>query len=182
MRKIRFAAFAVAAALPAAAQTNADVQGLSRAAASFYNVYMTLHPSDGIPDAGTRARFAPYVSSALDKLFADGNAAEIRYADATHHQSPPLVEGDPFTPNFEGATSYRIGACKIDAAGGRCQVALTYDDRKDPPIAWTDTVELVRSAAGWRVDDIAYGGKFGGTGSLTQTLRDAIANGNEFSH
>jgi hypothetical protein len=143
---------------------------------------MTLHPSDGIPDPATRAKFAPFVSPALDKLFVDGEAAEARYAKATKNQSPPLVEGDLFTPNFEGATALKLGVCATDPQGGHCAVTLSYDDHTDRPIVWTDTVVLTRTSAGWRVDDIAYGGNgdFGNKGRLTQTLKNAIANGNEF--
>lgn len=167
----------------ASAGDDADLQSLARAAAEFYGVYMTLHPSDGIPDASERAKFEPFVSPSLDKLFAESRAAEDRYAKVTNHQSPPLVEGDPFTPNFEGATSYKIGACATDGKGGHCAVTLRYDDRKDKPISWTDTAHLVRTSAGWRVDDIVYGGNgdFGNKGRLTTTLEDAIANGNAFS-
>lgn len=181
----RVIVFVVAALISAtaSAQTNTETQALSKAAAGFYDVYMTLHPSDGIPDASTRAKFAPFVSPELDKLFVDGDAAEARYEAATKHQSPPLVEGDLFTPNFEGATAFKIGACQSDPHGGRCAVSLVYDDRKDKPLTWTDTVYLVRTPSGWRVDDIAYGGNwdFGNKGRLTETLRDAIESGNTFS-
>jgi len=162
---------------------DADSDALAKAAVGFYGVYMTLHPSDGIPDPKTRAKFAPFVSPALDKLFAEGDAAEDRYATATKNQAPPLIEGDLFTPNFEGATAYKIGACASDSQGGRCAVTLTYDDHKDKPISWTDTVYLARAPSGWRVDDIAYGGTwdFGNKGRLTKTLQSAIAEGNAFS-
>jgi len=169
-------------AVPAFA-ADSDADALAKAARDFYDVYMTLHPSDGIPDAATRAKFAPFVSPALDRLFVEGDAAEDRYAKATKNQSPPLIEGDLFTPNFEGATSYKIGPCMMEAGGGHCAVTLTYDDRKDKPFSWTDTVYLVRIQAGWRVDDIAYGGTwdFGNKGRLTRTLKNAIADGNAVS-
>jgi hypothetical protein len=172
-----------ALAAASAAQAQTDTVALAKTAHGFYDVYMTLHPSDGIPDAATRAKFAPYVSPALDKLFAEGDQAEGRYVEATKHQAPPLIEGDPFTPNFEGATSYKVGACEMDKQGGHCPVTLTYDDRKDKPLSWTDTIYLVRTDAGWRVDDIAYGGTwdFGNKGRLTRTLRGAIEEGNTFS-
>lgn len=166
-----------------AAQAQTDTDALAKTAHGFYDAYMTLHPSDGIPDVATRAKFAPYVSPALDRLFVEGDQAQDRYAAATKNQAPPLVEGDVFTPNFEGATSYKIGACALDKQGGHCAVALTYDDRKDKPLSWTDTVYLVRADAGWRVDDIAYGGTwdFGNKGRLTRTLKGAIEEGNAFS-
>jgi hypothetical protein len=160
-----------------------DAEALAKAAHGFYEVYMTLHPSDGIPDAATRARFAPYISPALDQLFVEGDRAEDRYAKATKNQAPPLIEGDLFTPNFEGASSYKIGACAADAGGGHCAVTLTYDDRKDKPLSWTDTVFLVRTPQGFRVDDIAYGGTwdFGNKGRLTRTLKGAIADAESVS-
>ena len=157
-----------------------DVQAMFLTASGFYAVYLSLHPSDGIPDAKLRARFEPFVSPALDKLIADGDAAEQRYIKVTKNHAPPLVEGDLFSPNFEGATSLKIGTCVTDAKGGHCPVAMVYDDRRDKPLKWTDTVVLVNSSAGWRVDDIDYGtnGDFGNRGTLTGTVRDAIKDGN----
>ncbi len=177
-----YVAILAATASAAGAQAPLDTQAMSQTAAGFYGVYMTLHPSDGIPDAALRARFEPFISPALDKLLADGEAAQIHYAKATKNQSPPLVEGDLFTPNFEGATSYKLGACVEDAGGAHCSVAFVYDDRKDKPVKWTDTVILTHTQAGWRVDDIAYGGnaQFGNRGKLTETLKSAIQEGNDF--
>ena len=180
----RFSVYLVAGILmPVAAAAQSDQDALAKAAGGFYGVYMTLHPSDGIPDARTRAKFAPYVSPALEQLFVAGEEAEQRYDAATKHQSPPLIEGDPFTPNFEGATAFKIGACQSDAKGGHCAVALIYDDRKDKQLGWTDIVYLVRTPQGFRVDDIAYGGNadFGNKGRLTDTLRGAIEAGNAFA-
>ncbi len=184
MRRIGALAIVAVAAFPAyAAQTADETQALASVARGFYGVYMTLHPSDGIPDSATRAKFEPFISPALDHLFVEGDQAEDRYAKATKNQAPPLIEGDLFTPNFEGATSLRIGACATDARGGHCPVTLTYDDGKDKQITWTDTVYLVRTPSGWRVDDIAYGGNedFGNKGRLTAVLEDAIRNGDIFS-
>lgn len=161
-----------------AAPAGSDTQAMFQVATGFYGVYSTLHPSDGIPDAKLRAQFEPFISPSLDKLLADGDAAEQRYVKATKNQAPPLVEGDPFTPNFEGASSLKIGTCVADAKGGHCPVAMVYDDRKDKPIRWTDTVVLVNTPTGWRVADIVYGTDLGNRGSLTGTIGDAIKDGN----
>jgi hypothetical protein len=181
MRAATLAIAALVVSSAAQAQTGADA--LAKAAHGFYDVYMTLHPSDGIPDAATRAKFAPYVSPALDALFLEADQAEGRYVTATKNQAPPLIEGDLFTPNFEGATAYKIGACETDKQGSHCAVTLSYNGGKDKPLAWTDTVYLVHTDAGWRVDDIAYGGTwdFGNKGRLTRTLKGAIEEGNTFS-
>jgi len=145
---------------------------MAQQAAGFYGAYMNLS-HDGIPDEAARAKLAPFVSPALQKLLADGEAAEARYAKQTKNQSPPIVEGDLFTSLFEGATAFRVGACKANGAKGHCAVTLTYDDKSAKPTIWTDTVYLVHGAQGWRVDDIAYGGTwaFGNKGKLTETLK-----------
>jgi hypothetical protein len=168
----------------AASPPASDIEQAGAAASGFYSAYATFHPSDGIPDARGRARLEPYISSALDRLLTDGEAAEQHFAAVTKHMSPPLIEGDLFTSNFEGATAWNVGPCEIAADLARCPVALGYRSRTREdarPVNWTDTIYLVHTAAGWRVDDIAYGaaGAFGNKGRLAQTLRDAIRDGND---
>ena len=170
-----FALYLASAALAAAAGVGADSP--AKTVEGFYAVYSTFHPSDGIPDAAGRAKYAPFISPALDKLLADGSAAEIKFNKA-NKDSPPLIEGDLFTSMFEGATSYKVGACKLSGAQASCAVDLVYDDKKDPPIRWTDTVTLTKTKAGWRVDDIGYGGnwEYANKGRLSATVRQVIAD------
>lgn len=149
----------------------------------FYGVYATFHPSDGIPDAKGRAKFEPFISPALDKLLIEGDAAETHFTKVTKNMSPPLIEGDLFTSNFEGATAYHVEPCTTAGNSARCTVNLGYrsDSTEDAkPVHWTDTVYLVHTANGWRVDDIAYGATwaFGNKGRLKDVLASAIRDGN----
>jgi hypothetical protein len=150
---------------------------MTKTVTGFYGAYATFHPSDGIPDAQARARYELYISPALDALLAQGSRAEEKFGKANKN-SPPMIEGDLFTSNFEGATSYKIGACSGDAKLAKCTVALTYDNRKDKPVLWSDTVFLVATPSGWRVDDIGYGANtdFGNKGKLSETLHSIIAD------
>jgi len=161
-----------------------DAGGMARIVNGFYAAYSTFHPSDGIPDAKGRAKYAPFLSPALETLLVQASEAEQKFARA-NKGSPPLIEGDLFTSNFEGATSFTVGACKGDAKSARCIVALTYDDSKDSPkdkpLNWNDTVYLVAAPSGWRVNDIGYGGSwdFGNKGRMSETIKGAIANASE---
>ena len=182
VRKAILAAALASVCFPGAA-LSAPATDVQTVANGFYAVYGTFHPSDGIPDAKGRAKYEPLISPALDRLLIEGEAAEQRFVTATKNMSPPLIEGDLFTSNFEGANSWSVGKCEADAASARCTVALGYrgGPSEDPkPVNWTDTIYLVRNAAGWRVDDIAYGAPwaFGNKGRLTQTLQSAIRDGN----
>jgi hypothetical protein len=152
-----------------------EMDHMAAAVNGFYGVYRTFHPSDGIPSAEDRAKYAPYLSPALESLLSEAEAAERRFSKA-NKDSPPLVEGDLFTSMFEGATSVEVGACTGDSTKGRCSVRLVYDDKSAKPTLWNDTVFLVNTPAGWRVDDIAYGGNwsFGNKGRLTQLLRQTV--------
>jgi hypothetical protein len=153
----------------------ADDPAMAAAANAFYAVYATFHPSDGIPDAAARAKYAPVVSPALEKLLTEADAAEQRFAHENKN-SPPLIEGDLFSSLFEGATSYAVRSC--DAASASCTVDLVYDDKKDAPVRWTDTLHLTQTPQGWRIDDIGYGGSwdFANKGRLTDTLRQVISD------
>ena len=179
MRKYLFNLTA-AIALGATGSFAADTGEMSKITGGFYDAYATFHPSDGIPDAKARAKYEPFISPALDQLLKQGDEAEDKFAKA-NKDSPPLIEGDLFTSNFEGATAYKLGVCSGDAKAGRCAVTLTYDpgntgNPKDKPFTWTDTAYLIATPEGWRVDDIGYGGTsdFGNKGKLSETLRSVI--------
>ncbi len=153
------------APLPLAAQTTPDA-----AASGFLSVYGSFHPSDGIPDAGGRARLQPYLSPALNKLLADAATAQTRFS-AKIKNAPPLLEGDLFSSLFEGATQWKLQPCATSGTQARCLVAFTHAGSK--AVNWTDTLLLANTPQGWRVDDIAYGGgfQFGNTGRLSDTLK-----------
>jgi hypothetical protein len=132
--------------------------------------------SSGVPDAKVRARMAPFISPALAQLLADADATEQKYLKTMINMEPPT--GDLFSANFEGASSIKIGSCTLESSGGRCPADMTYVDGAQT-IRWTDNIELVRTSAGWRVDDIAYSktvGEFSGDrkARLTDTLRNMI--------
>lgn len=157
-------------AMPLAAQTDP-----ASAANGFLAVYGGFHPSDGIPDSAGRAKLAPYLSPALNRLLAEGAAAEARFA-AKIKNSPPLIEGDLFSSLFEGATAWKLDACVTAGSTARCPVEFARADAKQKTATWTDTLVLTNTPQGWRVDDIAYGAnfQFGNTGKLTDTLRTVL--------
>ncbi len=154
-----------------------EASDMHAAAEGFYGAYATFHPSDGIPDAAGQAKYAPHISPALGTLLVEAGRAEAAFA-AANKGSPPLIEGDLFTSNFEGATSVKVGACSGDAKAGHCSVALVYAEGTGKPVSWSDTLYLAATASGWRVDDIGYGApwEFGNKGRLSKTLKDTIDN------
>lgn len=175
MKTLVFAAALLAGSHAFAAAPD-ETQAMTAAVTGFYTVHHGTD-QDGIPDAKVRAKYEPYISPALDKLLIDGDAAEDYFAKH-NKDSPPLVEGDAFSPNFEGITSFKVGAC--DPVKKTCALKGHYADAhprpQDKPVDWTDTVYLVKTPSGWRVDDIAFGGNwdFGNHGKLTDMLKSVI--------
>lgn len=155
------------ASSPLVAQATPDA-----AASGFLSVYGSFHPSDGIPDMGARARLQPLLSPALNRLLAEAAAAQARFS-AKIKDSPPLIEGDLFSSMFEGATQSKLETCTININEARCPVAFSRMGSNGKSVSWTDTLLLVKTSQGWRVDDIAYGGGFqdGNTGRLSDTLK-----------
>jgi hypothetical protein len=158
-----------------AAQINPNMAAPDADASGFLSVYGSFHPSDGIPDVGARARLQPYLSPALNKLLADTAAAQARFS-AKIKDSPPLIEGDLFSSMFEGATQSKLEVCTTDGNQARCPVAFTHASSNGKAVNWTDTLLLVSTSQGWRLDDITYGGgfQFGNTGRLSDTLKTVI--------
>lgn len=146
----------------------------------FYQVH-GKSSQDGVPDAKLRTQYADYISPDLTELLTSADSAEDKYAKANPH-SPPMIEGDLFSPNFEGVTSFKPGACVVKGDTILCKMLLHYADAhprpQDKPVDWIDTVTLVKTNGSWRVDDIAYGGTwdFGNHGTLKALLKDVIAD------
>ena len=148
-----------------------------RAARAFYAAYLKIHPS-GIPSARERSRLRELVSDRLYALLEQGERAEQRYAVATRHESPPLVEWDIFSSLFEGLTAFSLGACMVqDETMASCIANLTYSSPGEADTRWSDTVLLVKVGRRYRVDDIAFGGTwaFANKGRSSEIVTDAIS-------
>ena len=149
----------------------------------FYGVYSAQHAQGGgIPDATVRLRFQPVLSPRLNKQLADAASAQARLTAKVKNAVPPVLEGDIFSSLFEGAGAWKVGDCQTTAKTARCSVALNYTPpatagSKAKPANWNDTVVLVNTPQGWKVDDVIYdaGFAFGNTGKLSDMLAMVIA-------
>lgn len=177
--------FLLALSLPASAQA-ADP---AAAANAFYTVYGAQHAQTGggIPDATGRLRYSAVLSPRLNKQLADAAAAQRRLTAKMKNVVPPMLEGDIFSSLFEGATGWKVGACQVsnqdDGKAARCTVALSYvspptgGKQAPKPASWSDTLFLINTPQGWKVDDVLYdaGFAFGNTGRLSAMLQMVVA-------
>jgi len=182
MKRLLFAALSLAVLAPAHAQ--APEADPAAAVEAFYAVYAVQHVlGGGIPDATERVRYAPVLSPRLNKQLAGAAAAQARLTAKVKNAVPPMLEGDIFSSLFEGANSWKVGACQTTAKTARCPVALTYtpaplpNRKAEKPANWNDAVLLVATPQGWKVDDVVYdaGFPFGNTGQLSGMLAMVVA-------
>jgi hypothetical protein len=165
---------------PAVAQAADDP---AAAANEFYTVYRDQHAQGGIPDATVRLRFSPVLSPRLNRQLIQAAAAQARLTAKVKNAVPPMLEGDIFSSLFEGATAWKVGACQGDAKTVQCRVTLSYtpppaqNPKAPKPASWSDTLQLVQTPQGWKVDDVVYdaGFPFGNTGRLSEMLQMVIA-------
>jgi hypothetical protein len=174
-------AIGIAAGFAARAATVSGGASPSEVVTAFFRAYLTLPAGGGIPDAKARAVIEPYLSPALDQLLIAADQAEDRYAATTKNEDPPLWEGDVFSSNFEGVSSFGSPDCNWTGARGTCSVMLTYDDKTAKPVTWTDKIRVVEVGQAWLVDDIEYGGAwdFGNKGTLKDNLMRVIEDAKE---
>jgi hypothetical protein len=161
----------VAGALPRTAAA-----GMAAAANRFYATYAALPRQGGLPQGAALGRILPLLSPRLAGLIRQADTAQARF-HAKVRDSPPLIEGDLFSSQFEGFQTYKVGACGGSATAGRCSVRLHFQEPGNAPVDWTDEILLVQTGGAWKVDDIAYRGAFafGNSGLLSQTLAMVIA-------
>ena len=150
---------------------------------AFYQVYSQEHAQGvGIPDATVRLRLQPVLSPRLNRQLSDAASAQARLSAKVKNAVPPILEGDIFSSLFEGASAWKVGPCQTSARTARCSVGLSYSppasSPKAKPANWTDTVLLVNTPQGWKVDDVVYdaGFAFGNTGRLGDMLAMVIAS------
>ena len=153
----------------------------SSTAEAFYRTYVQIRTS-GVPDAAQRARLRPFLTPALEAALVAAEQAEKAYRAKTNGAVPPLVEGDMFASLFEGANAFKVQECSERPPGMQCHLQLSFTDPSTKQkIEWRDTLLLVRLGANWRINDIAYGGKFafGQTGQLTELLQIVVKEAKE---
>ena len=154
------------------------------AVSAFYDVYNGQRAEGGgIPDATGRLRYQSVLSPRLNKQLADAAQAQARLTAKVKNAVPPVLEGDIFSSLFEGASAWKVGACQADTKTARCSVALSYvppaaAGARGKPANWADTVLLVNTPQGWKVDDVVYdaGFAFGNTGRLSEMLAMVVAS------
>jgi len=163
----------VAASLLLAACSGNDEGKAKELVNDFYQSHQTAHPS-GALTLKELITFRRFLSVPLFDLLKDVSVAEeARVAQSAADPLPPLFEGDIFTANPAGASTFRVLKCEMQERESTCSVELIFSDAKlKSPSKWTDKVQLTRDARGWVIDNIDYAG--GAAPMRSGNLQDAL--------
>lgn len=147
------------------------------AATSFYRSYAKLRAEanrmTGVPDAKQLGRLAPMLSAELRRALAAAKAAQQRCAKAFPDDKPPWIEGDLFSSNFEGFTTFRAGPGKGRGRTRSVTVRFRHVEGKSR-VEWSDELLLRNESGRWRVDDVAYRAKFAFSSGFGGNLRASL--------
>lgn len=129
----------------------------------------------GLPDEKQMQRLSKSLTPGLIKLFDEASAEQREFIRKHPDEKPPWIEGDLFGSLFEGVEQWRMGEVKHEDNRATAKVHLSYKGPHDDIVTWSDTLVLVLTPDGWKVDDIRLEGdwafKYGTTlrGVLTAT-------------
>lgn len=148
------------------------------AATVFYRSYAKLRANDGmsgIPGRKQMARLSPMLTAELRGLLVAARREQERCRKKFPNEKPPWIEGDVFSSNFEGFTSFRVDASRARGRGQArtATVRFLYSDGK-ARVDWTDELVLRNEAGRWRVADVVYRARFAFTSGFGTHLTDAL--------
>ncbi|MFP3831543.1 hypothetical protein [Chryseobacterium sp. SIMBA_028] len=76
--------------------------------------------------------------------------------NSDHPDEKPLIfEGAIFSSLYEGYTSYKVQSIVVNGKTADARVQFEYN-MASPKVSWVDTVHLINSDKGWKIDNITF--------------------------
>lgn len=158
-----------------------DQQQAKQVISKFYELDSHIRPKGALTLQELLA-FREFLSVPLFELLKD--VSEIDEANFRRSESyiEPLVEGDPFTSDLQGQTSYRIIHCAVQEKKSDvqvCRVELSVNDNKTGATNhWEDQIMLTKDVRGWIIDNVIFGGNTPPmrSGNLHTMLMDVLSS------
>lgn len=146
---------------------------------NFYQLHQSARPN-GALTLKQLITFRNFMSVQLFELLKDVSVAEEARQSQGDPDAPALVDGDLFTTNPKGATSYRLLMCQFDENNANCSTELLYGDAGQTSLSKSiDRIVLTRDARGWVIDNIVYSGTASSgqhSGDLQKFLQNILAD------
>ncbi|PWN61151.1 DUF3828 domain-containing protein [Chryseobacterium viscerum] len=100
--------------------------------------------------------FSKDLKETLENAILASKADIEKVKNSDHPDEKPLIfEGAMFSSLYEGFTAYKIKSVEIQAQTADAQVEFEYN-MSSPKETWMDTVHLINTEKGWRIDNITF--------------------------
>lgn len=121
--------------------------------------------------------FSPELKKALEGAVNASKADMEKVKKSDHPDEKPLLfEVSVFSSLYEGFSGYKIKSVKINPSGTSADAFVELEYTMNPPtIKWTDTVHVINSGQGWKIDNISCD-SIGNSKDLKSSLKDFTQN------
>lgn len=100
--------------------------------------------------------FSKDLKEALEVAINTSKADIEKVKKSDHPDEKPLIfEGAIFSSLYEGFTNYKIKSVTIHGKKAEVPVELEYN-MAVPTVTWIDTIHLIDTEKGWRIDNITF--------------------------
>jgi hypothetical protein len=140
------------AALPSALSKDPAAASPKDAANRFYRAYLKLNPR-GLPTEEQMKTLAPLFSRELVDFISAARREQQKFMREHPEDKPPWIEGNLFASNYEGVSSFSLGAPILNDDKASIPVYLEYREGKSVG-RWIDVIVLERANKEWLVWDI----------------------------
>lgn len=100
--------------------------------------------------------FSQSLKKALEDAIHASKTDIEKVKNSDHPDEKPLIfEGAIFSSLYEGYTSYKVQSIAVNGKTADAMVKFEYN-MASPKVSWVDTVHLIDSDKGWKIDNITF--------------------------
>lgn len=140
-------------------------------AQDFLKAYKTLK-FEGLPNKTQLSKLAPHLSAGLRGAIKGAQAVQAHCMKKFPDEKPMWIEGDMFSSNFEGFTTFKVASSN----GTKAVIEFEYIE-KDQKVAWKDELVFVTEKGKLVIDDVRYGRSEGFTSGFGDSLKKSLTDG-----
>lgn len=140
-------------------------------AQNFLKAYKNLK-FEGLPNKAQLQKLSPHLSAGLQSAIKGAQAVQAHCMKKFPDEKPMWIEGDMFSSNFEGFTSFNV------ASSDRAKAIIEFEYvEKDQKVAWKDELVFVTEKGKLVIDDVRYGRTQGFTSGFGGSLKKSLTGG-----
>ena len=140
-------------------------------AQDFLKTYKNLK-FEGLPNKSQLKKLAPHMSNGLQSAIKGAQAVQAHCMKKFPDEKPMWIEGDMFSSNFEGFTSFKV------ASSDRAKAVIEFEYIENgQKVAWKDELVFVAEKGKLVIDDVRYGRTEGFTSGFGQSLKKSLTAG-----